>query len=53
MESYDGNYQIDGYIEFTVMGIKYQLIIKCKHYKSAITRKEVQVLYGKIQSLGA
>ncbi|SHS97691.1 Restriction endonuclease [Mycobacteroides abscessus subsp. abscessus] len=53
LETYDGNYQIDGYIEFTVMGIKYKTIVECKHYKSAITREKVQVLYGKIQSIGA
>jgi len=53
IKSYDGNYQIDGYIEFTMMGIKYKTIIECKHYKSAITREKIQVLYGKIQSLGA
>jgi restriction system protein len=53
IEAYDGNYQIDGYIEFTVMGIKYKTILECKHYKSAITREKVQILYGKIQSLGA
>lgn len=53
IEAYDGNYQIDGYIEFTMMGIKYKTIVECKHYKSPITREKVQVLYGKIQSLGA
>jgi restriction system protein len=53
IEAFDGNYQIDGFIEFTVMGIKYKTIVECKHYKSAITREKVQVLYGKIQSLGA
>ncbi|CAH2716704.1 hypothetical protein BACCIP111895_03892 [Neobacillus rhizosphaerae] len=53
IEAYDGNYQIDGYIEFTVMGIKYKTIIECKHYKSPITREKVQILYGKILSFGA
>lgn len=53
IETYDGNYQIDGYIEFTVIGIKYKTIVECKHYQSSITREKVQVLHGKIQSLGA
>ena len=53
IEVSDGNYQIDGYIEFEVMGVKYKTIIECKHYKSSIPREKVQVLYGKIQSLGA
>ncbi|HBF0843071.1 restriction endonuclease [Clostridioides difficile] len=49
----DGNYQIDGYIEFEVMGVKYKTIVECKHYKTSISREKVQVLCGKIQSLGA
>ena len=53
IEAFDGNYQIDGYIEFTVMGIKYKTLVECKHYKSSITREKVQILYEKIQSLGA
>ncbi|MEG0275780.1 MAG: restriction endonuclease [Coprobacillus sp.] len=53
IEAYDGNYQIDGYIEFTVMGIKYETLVECKHYKSSITREKVQILYEKIQSTGA
>lgn len=53
IEAFDGNYQIDGYIEFSVMGVKYKTLVECKHYKSSITREEVQILYGKIQSLGA
>lgn len=53
IEAFDGNYQIDGYIEFTVMGIKYKTLVECKHYKSSITREKVQILYEKIQSIGA
>ncbi|MGY4794883.1 restriction endonuclease [Lysinibacillus fusiformis] len=53
IEAHDGNYQIDGYIEFTFMGLKYKTLVECKHYKSAITREKVQILHTKIQSLGA
>lgn len=49
----DGNYQIDGYIEFNLMGITYKTIVECKHYKSAITREKVAVLYDKIRACGA
>ncbi len=49
----DGNYQIDGYIEFTLMVIAYKTIIECKHYKSSITREKVAVLYDKIRACGA
>gem|GEM_PF-676621 len=49
----DGNYQIDGYIEFSLMGIIYKTILECKHYKSSISREKVQVLYDKIRACGA
>lgn len=49
----DGSYQIDGYIEFTIMGLKYKTLVECKHYKSPINREKVQILYSKVQSLGA
>lgn len=53
IEAFDGSYQIDGYIEFTVMGIKYKTLVECKHYKSSITREKVQILHEKVQSIGA
>lgn len=49
----DGSYQIDGYIEYTVMGLKYKTLVECKHYKSPINREKIQILYSKVQSLGA
>lgn len=49
----DGSYQIDGYIEFSMMGVTYKTLVECKHYKSPINREKVQVLYSKIQSIGA
>lgn len=49
----DGNYQIDGYIEFSLMGIKYKTLIECKYYKSRISREKVQILYDKIRACGA
>jgi len=52
IEVEDGNYQIDGYIEFEIMGVKYKTIIECKHYKTSITREKVQVLYEKIRACG-
>lgn len=51
--TFDGCYQIDGYIEFTVMGVKYKTLIECKHYKSPINREKVQILHSKINSIGA
>ena len=49
----DGNYQIDGKIQFDVMGVRYVTLVECKHYKSSITRGKVQVLYDKIRAIGA
>lgn len=49
----DGNYQIDGYIEFEFMGIVYKTIVECKHYKSSIAREKVAILYDKIRACGA
>jgi len=49
----DGNYQIDGYIEFNLMGVTYKTIVECKHYKSSISREKIQVLYDKIRACGA
>lgn len=49
----DGNYQIDGYIEFELMGIRYKILVECKHYKTSISREKVAVLYDKIRACGA
>ncbi|EOA8345515.1 restriction endonuclease [Enterococcus hirae] len=53
IETFDGNYQIDGYIEFSLMGVTYKTLIECKHYKSPINREKVQILHSKINSIGA
>ncbi|MGM0302934.1 hypothetical protein IGI66_002584 [Enterococcus sp. AZ048] len=53
VEAFDGNYQIDGYIEFSLMGVSYKTLVECKHYKSAISREKVQILHSKINSIGA
>ena len=49
----DGNYQIDGIIQFEVMGVQYKTIVECKHYSSPISRDKVQILYDKIRAIGA
>lgn len=53
IEVSDGNYQIDGYIEFRAMGVLYKTLVECKHYKSSIEREKVQVLYDKLRACGA
>lgn len=49
----DGNYQIDGKIQFELMGVRYVTLVECKHYRSPITREKVQILYDKIRAIGA
>jgi len=53
IEVSDGNYQIDGYIEFSLMGVNYKTLVECKHYKGSIEREKVQVLFDKLRACGA
>lgn len=52
-KAYDGDYQIDGYIEYFALGVCNKVIVECKMYKRTIERKVVVELYSKVQSLGA
>ncbi|MDO5435305.1 MAG: restriction endonuclease [Clostridia bacterium] len=49
----DGNYQIDGVVRFEAMGVRFTVLVECKHYKSPISREKIQVLYDKIRAVGA
>lgn len=49
----DGDYQIDGFIEFYAIGVIYKTLVECKHYKSSISREKVQILYDKVRATGA
>lgn len=53
IKTYDGNYQLDGLIEFTYLGIKYKTVVECKKYKNKIKRTQIQVLYDTAQKVGA
>ena len=53
IEAYDGNYQLDGYIEFEVMGVLYKTIVECKHYKYPISREIIQKVYDNLRAVGA
>ncbi|MGD6856369.1 restriction endonuclease [Bacillus infantis] len=52
-KTYDGNYQLDGLIEFTHLGINYKAVVECKKYKNKIKRSQVQILYDTVQKVGA
>lgn len=49
----DGNYQIDGYIEFEAMGMLYKTIVECKHYSHPISREIIQKVYDNLRAIGA
>lgn len=49
----DGSYQIDGRIEYSLMGVTYVTLVECKRYKGPVKREHIQVLHDKIRSTGA
>jgi len=49
----DGDYQLDGLIEFTLMNVRFKVIIECKRYKNKVKRELVAVLHSKMNSIGA
>ena len=49
----DGEYQIDIYAEFEVLGAIFKVLVECKRHKSDIKREVVQVLYDKLRATGA
>lgn len=53
MEADDGSYQLDGYIEFEVMGVMYKTIVECKHWKNSIGRDVIQKVYSNLCAIGA
>lgn len=53
MEAHDGNYQIDGKITFSYLGLSFVCLVECKKYSGPIEREKVVSLYAKMQSLGA
>jgi restriction system protein len=49
-----GTYQIDIKATFEVFGgSQITVLVECKHYKQPIKREKVELLYGRLQSLGA
>ncbi len=51
--AYDGRYQIDGEIEFSIMGVNINILVECKQYTGPVKREHIQVLNDKIRSTGA
>ena len=48
----DGDYQIDIYAEFEVLGVSIKVLVECKRHKNDIKRDVVQLLYDKLRATG-
>lgn len=48
----DGEYQIDIYAEFEVLGESIKVLVECKRHKGSIKREVVQLLYDKLRATG-
>jgi restriction system protein len=49
----DGNYQIDVIVKHTFLGSDNITLIECKKYKNPVPREKVEILYSRINSIGA
>lgn len=49
----DGEYTIDVVAKFTALGAAFTVLVECKHQGRRVERQDVQVLWAKLQSLGA
>jgi len=49
----DGDYVIDVAVTFTALNGDFLVLVECKHEKRRTERHDVQILYAKLQSLGA
>ena len=54
VKTYDGDYQVDVYSEFTIFGgSKIKVLVECKQYNSPVKRERVELLYSRLQSTGS
>ncbi len=49
----DGEYQIDGLINFEMFGVNYKTIVECKKYNSKIKRSQIQIFHDTLRNIGA
>jgi Restriction endonuclease len=49
----DGTYDIDGTVRYEFAGMSFLILVEAKRHKNPIKRELVQVLYQKVQSVGA
>lgn len=53
IEGVDGAYDFDATVRFRVAGMEFLILLEAKCHKNPIKRELVQVLYQKLQSVGA
>jgi restriction system protein len=53
IDGHDGTYEIDITARFSIFGADFPVLVECKHHKNRIKREHVQVLHGKLVTLGA
>jgi restriction system protein len=53
IRGFDGEYEIDITVRFSVIGVEYLTLVECKRCKRPIEREDVQVLWTKMKSVGA
>lgn len=51
-EAPDGTYQLDIYASFTALSGELKILCECKQYSSPVKRERVELLEGRIKSLG-
>lgn len=49
----DGDYIFDVTARFEALGVAFLVLVECKRYRRRVERQEVQVLWAKMQSVGA
>ena len=51
-EAPDGTYQLDIFASFTALGVELKILCECKQYTSPVKRERVELLEGRLKSLG-
>ena len=51
-EAPDGIYQLDIYASFTALGVELKILCECKQYTLPVKRERVELLEGRLNSLG-
>lgn len=53
IEGVDGTWDFDGTVRFSFNGMKFLILVEAKKHKNSIKRELVELLYSRVQSVGA